>query len=112
MRKARAQFSANFFGCAGYRIIDNQGFSNVDQAVESAIESNPDIVVICSSDEEYQAFAPDIYIRLKDKAIIVVAGNPACKEDLKSKGIDNFIHVKSNVISILTGLNKKLGINR
>ena len=110
MRKARSQFSANFFGCAGYQIIDNQGFDSAEESVKAALQSQADIVVICSSDEEYPLFAPDIYNRLKDNAIIVVAGNPACADELKSKGLDHFIHVRSNVIEILTEFNKMLGI--
>jgi methylmalonyl-CoA mutase len=110
MRKARSQFSANFFGCAGYEIIDNQGFENTDEAVGKAIESKADIVVICSSDEDYLVFAPDIFTRLKDKAIIVVAGNPSSIDELKSKGLENYIHVRSNVVEILNGFNEKLGI--
>jgi methylmalonyl-CoA mutase len=110
MRKARSQFSANFFGCAGYQIIDNQGFDTVEEGVKAAVQSKADIVIICSSDEEYLLFAPDIYNNLKDKAIIVVAGNPACAEELKTKGLSNFIHVRSNVIEILTGFNNMLGI--
>jgi methylmalonyl-CoA mutase len=110
MRKARSQFSANFFGCAGYRILDNKGFDNVKEAIESAVESKADIVVICSSDEEYLLFAPEIYNSLKNKTIIVIAGNPAGTDDLKLKGLENFIHIRSNVIEILTGFNKKLGI--
>ena len=111
MRKARAQFSVNFFGCAGYRVIENQGFSTIEEAVSQVLTSKADIVVLCSSDEEYLLFAPDVYIKLKDKAIIVVAGNPASIEELKSKGLENFIHVRSNVIQILTDFNKRLGIN-
>jgi methylmalonyl-CoA mutase len=110
MRKARSQFASNFFGCAGYRIIDNQGFNTVDDAVKQTIESKPDIVVICSSDEEYLMFAPDIFQRMKDKAIIVVAGKPACIEELKAAGLEHFIHIKSNIIETLEGFNKKLGI--
>jgi methylmalonyl-CoA mutase len=110
MRKARSQFSANFFGCAGYEIIDNQGFENTDEAVGKALESKADIVVICSSDEDYLIFAPDIFTRLKDKAIIVVAGNPSSIDELKSKGLENYIHVRSNVVEILNGFNEKLGI--
>ncbi len=51
--------------------------NTVEEAVKQAIKSKADIVVICSSDEEYPLFAPDIFKRLKDKAITVVAGNPA-----------------------------------
>ena len=110
MRKARSQFAANFLGCAGYRILDNQGFDTVKEAVKTADRSKADIIVICSSDEEYLLFAPEIYNSLKNKAIIVIAGNPASIEELKLKGLENFIHIRSNVIEILTGFNKKLGI--
>jgi methylmalonyl-CoA mutase len=47
---------------------------------------------------------------LKDKAIVVIAGNPPCAEELKAKGIDNFIHVRSNLIETLMGFNNLLGI--
>jgi methylmalonyl-CoA mutase len=49
-------------------------------------------------------------MKMKDKAIVVVAGNPACRGELKSKGIKSFIHVRSNVIETLTEFNIKLGI--
>jgi methylmalonyl-CoA mutase len=111
MRKARAQFSANFFGCAGYQIIDNQGFDSVEEGVKHALRSKAEIVVICSSDEEYLLFAPAIFIRLKEYAIIVIAGNPASIDELKSKGIEHFIHIRSNVIEILTDFNNRLGIH-
>jgi methylmalonyl-CoA mutase len=110
MRKARAQFSANFFGCAGYEIIDNRSFETIDEATKSVMESEADIVVICSSDDEYPKFATELYNKLKEKAIIVVAGNPACGEELKSKGLENFIHLKSNVVQTLSDFNRKLSI--
>jgi methylmalonyl-CoA mutase len=110
MSKARSQFSSNFFGCAGYQIIDNKGFATPAEGVVQALKSNADIVVICSSDEEYLSFAPEIYYSLKGKAIIVVAGNPSSIAELKSKGLENFIHMRSNVIETLTEFNNKLGI--
>jgi methylmalonyl-CoA mutase len=111
MSKARSQFSANFFGCAGYRIIDNLNFNDQDKAINAALETKAEIVVICSSDEEYPVLAPDLFMKLKDKAIVVIAGNPACTDELKSKGIDNFIHLRSNLIETLKDFNHKLGID-
>lgn len=110
MRKARAQFSTSFFGCGGYNIIDNSGFDTVEEAVASALESKADIAVICSSDEEYILYAPDICSRLKGKVLIVVAGNPANKDELKSLGVESFIHLKSNVPLTLADFNKRLGL--
>jgi methylmalonyl-CoA mutase len=110
IRKARSQFTANFFGCAGYQIIDNQGFDTIDEGIKLALQSKAEIVVICSSDEEYLVFAPEIFSMLKDSAIIVIAGNPASIDELKTKGLENFIHVRSNVVETLKEFNKKLGI--
>ena len=112
MRTARAQFSSNFFGCAGYSIIYNNGFSSVEEGVSSALESKADIVVLCSSDEEYPSIAPEAYNLLKGKALVVVAGNPACTEDLKSKGLELFIHMKSDITDTLEFFNTRLGIGR
>jgi methylmalonyl-CoA mutase len=112
MRKARANFACSFFGCAGYRVIDNWGFNTVDKGVASALVSKADIVVICSSDEEYTVFAPDIYSQLKGKAIVVIAGKPASAEELKAIGLDLFIHFRSNVPETLQYFNNRLGIKQ
>ncbi len=111
MRRARAMFSTNFFGCAGFEIIDNQGFKSVESGVKTAIEKNADIVVICSSDDEYEKIAPEIYEKLKGKVITVVAGYPkSIIKNLKEKGIENFIHVKSNILEDLQRFQKELGV--
>ncbi len=111
IRKKRSQFSSGFFECAGYHIIDNQGFDSIDEGVKSALESNAHIIVICSSDDEYSHFAPDICRRLRDKAIVVVAGNPPSIDELKSKGLEFFIHVGSNIPESLSSFNTMLGID-
>ena len=110
MRLARSQFSANFFGCAGYKIIDNLGFDTVEAGVEAAVKAGAEIVVLCSSDDEYAEFAPAAYKALAGRAEFVVAGAPECMEDLKAQGIDQFINVKSNVLETLKAFNAKLGI--
>ena len=108
MRQARAQFSSNFFAVAGYEIIDNLGFATVDEGVEAAIKANADIVVICSSDDEYAEYAIPAFEKLGGKALFVVAGAPACSEELKAAGIENFIHVRVNVLETLKEINNKL----
>ncbi|NBC83082.1 MAG: methylmalonyl-CoA mutase small subunit [Bacteroidetes bacterium] len=109
-RKARASFAFGFFACAGYEIIDNPGFENVDEGVKEAVKAASDIVVICSSDDEYAELAVPVYEQLKEKSVVVVAGMPACAEELKQQGLNNFIHVKSNVLEELQQYHHKLGI--
>lgn len=108
MRLARAQFSTNFFGCAGYEIIDNLGFDTVEAGVDAALEKGADVIVLCSSDDEYATLAPEAFKYLDGRAEFVVAGAPACMDDLKAAGINEFIHVRCNVLETLQNFNAKL----
>ena len=110
MRQARAQFSCNFLASAGYKVVDNLGFPTVEEGVDAALKAGADIVVICSSDDEYAEYAIPAYNYLAGRAMFVVAGNPACAEDLKAAGIENFIHVRVNQLETLKSFNQKLGI--
>jgi methylmalonyl-CoA mutase len=110
MRQARAQFSCNFLAAAGYKVMDNLGFKTVEEGVDAALAAGADIVVICSSDDEYAEYAIPAFQYLNGRAMFVVAGAPACSEDLKAAGIENFIHVKSNQLGTLKEYNAKLGI--
>ena len=92
------------------KIIDNLGFNTIQEGVDAAIKAKADIVVLCSSDDEYAEYAPAAYKALNGRALFVVAGAPACMEDLKAQGIDQFINVKSNVLETLRAFNAKLGI--
>ena len=109
-RQARAQFSCNFLASAGYKVIDNLGFPTVEEGIEAAMKANADIVVLCSSDEEYAEYAIPAFKALNNRAMFVVAGAPECMEDLKKEGIENFIHVKVNQLETLKEFNAKLGI--
>ena len=110
MRQARAQFSCNFLASAGYKVIDNLGFKTVEEGVDAALKAEADIVVICSSDDEYAEYAIPAFKYLDGRAMFVVAGAPACSEDLKAAGIENFIHVRVNQLETLKEYNQKLGI--
>ena len=101
MRQARAQFSCNFLACAGYEVIDNLGFPTVEEGVEAAMKAHADIVVICSSDDEYAEYAIPAFKAVNGRAMFIVAGAPACMEELKTAGIENFIHVRCNVLETL-----------
>jgi methylmalonyl-CoA mutase len=110
MRLARAQFSGSFFACAGYEILDNLGFQTAQEGVEAAFAARADIIVVCSSDEEYPVIAPAVAELVNNKAVVVVAGAPACMEELRQKGITEFIHLRSNMLETLKRFQVKLGI--
>ena len=110
MARARAQFSCNFFACAGIRVQANTFFKDLEEGVKAALESKAEIVVLCSSDDCYAELAPRVKEMLGDKAILVIAGAPACMAELEAQGIGNFIHVKSNVLDTLHNYLTQMGI--
>ena len=110
MARARAQFSCNFFACAGIRVQDNTFFHSIEEGVEAALASKAEIVVVCAADDDYATAAPKVKELLGDRAILVVAGAPACAPELEAQGIRNFINVKSNVLETLKFYLKEMGI--
>ncbi len=110
MARARSQFACNFFACAGIRVVDNTYFASVEEGVAAAKAAGAEIVVICSSDDDYATLAPQAKELLGDQAILVVAGAPACAAELEAQGISNFISVKSNVLETLKSYLKAMNI--
>jgi len=110
MRQARGGFITNFFGCAGYEIFDNAGFASAQEGVQTALDAKPDLIVICSSDEEYATLGVEITQQIKKntkKIPVLIAGNPTEYIDILNKaGVDDYIHVKNNVLEKLNLYNK------
>lgn len=103
MRKARSQFVGNFFGCAGFEIVDNPGFKTVEEGIKAAKDAKPDIVVICSSDDGYADIVEPIFKALNEETIVVLAGYPRNLMDKFNEiGLTNYVHVKSNLLEELT----------
>ena len=106
MRLARAQFSDNFFACAGYELIDNNGFKTVKEGMDAAMEKKADVVVLCSSDDEYPELIPEAVKELNGRAELVLAGPET--DEFKAMGMTNFINVRTNVLATLKAFNAKL----
>ncbi len=99
MRMARANFSLNFFGCAGFEI----------EVAEDYTGKNADLIVLCSSDPEYLALAQEICPNVS--VPVVVAGNPKDQiEALQAAGVQGFIHIQSDAVQTLTSWQNRLGI--
>ncbi len=111
MRKARSNFACNFFACAGFEVVDNPGFASIDEGIAAALAVKPEIVVICSSDEEYAGHAAHAFQALKEHSIVALAGQPVgVTDELKALGMNNFIHIRSNVLETLQQFQQKMGI--
>lgn len=116
MRRVRADFAANFFGCAGYPVIDNPGFRYPEKGIKAALNSGSSIVVLCSSNDEYTTMAPVITESIKKQnpsVKIIVAGYPEnIIEQLKAAGVDDFIHIRSDVLEVLTKYHEEFSITK
>lgn len=100
MRMARATFCQNFFGCAGFEIVES---AEIDPAA--------DLIVLCSSDPEYLELAREIVPQTS--APVVVAGNPKDQiAELQAAGVAGFVHVLSNQIETLTEWQNKMGVSQ
>jgi len=93
MRIARANFAMNFFGCAGFDIVE----------AETYVGTDADLIVLCSSDAEYLALSQEVCATVKIP--VIVAGNPKDQiEALKAAGVQGFVHMQSDAIQTLTDL--------
>lgn len=114
MRLARATFIKNFYGCAGFQSIDTNGIKTAEEGIALAQKHNPDFIVLCSKDEEYLDIANAVVGPIKKafpKATVVIAGYPEEQLDaLKAAGVDEFVHVRTNVVEYLTAVQAKLGV--
>ena len=112
MRKARATFAAEFFGTAGFHLMGEFAFQDVSSAAKEAAASEADIVVMCSSDPDYESVAVAFSTLFKAEApskLLVLAGYPAALiNELKTAGVDEFIHIKTNAVETLSGFQNKL----
>lgn len=114
MRTARAQFSGGFIGCGGFDIVDGIITESNEEALQKALDQNAEITVICGSDDDYAtlgiAFAKKFKEAKKD-GILVLAGYPTDSiEALKEAGVDEFVHIRADLISTLSSFQQKLNI--
>lgn len=107
MSKARAMFASGFFACAGFEIIESELSLNIDNGLAEIEKQNPDIVVVCSSDDEYATVVPELKNKINANTKLVVAGYPIYLVDkFKEIGVTEFIHVKSSILETLTRFQK------
>jgi methylmalonyl-CoA mutase len=103
MRKARATFSQNYLGCAGFHVENHLGFDSVQDAANEIDQGEGNIFVLCSSDDEYPDLVPDFCEAFGDNSVLILAGYP--KEHIESfeeSGIDQFIYSGSNMLETLS----------
>ena len=103
--KARVDFSTDFFNVGGFETTYNVGYENFEEAAKEFFKSGMNILVICSSDDLYSGFVPQLarlVKRAKPLSKIILAGNPVDKiDEYKNSGVDEFIHRNSDMVKVL-----------
>jgi methylmalonyl-CoA mutase len=111
---ARIDFSRGFFEVGGFTVTSDQTFTGAAEACEAAVASGAPIVVVLSTDDRYPEIVPAMALALKAAqpgVVLVVAGFPKDHiEPFKQAGIDEFIHVRSDVHATLAALAQKVGV--
>ena len=105
---ARSSFAADALACAGLS-AEIQRFERTEQIAAS----DADLIVLCSSDPEYLPLATELMAALHARGStvpVVVAGNPETAQQLQAAGIAEFIHIRSNLVDVLSQLQQRLGI--
>lgn len=113
--KPRAEFSTGFFEVGGFEVLKNDGFMTTDEAAKAATASGAFAAIICSTDDTYPELVPPVAEKIKaDKPemIVMLAGAPAPEHEpaYREAGVEEFIHVRSDCLQILTWLQQQGGI--
>lgn len=107
--KGRADFSTGFFEVGAFEVLKNNGFMDVDSAVEAGLASGAGIGVICSTDDVYPEIVPAIAKAMRQAGSsmkLVVAGRPPkdLEETYRAAGIDHFIYMGADCYGLLSTL--------
>lgn len=112
MRKARAGFAFDFLGVGGYKMEDEKSYATVLEAAETSASSSSDIVVICSSDQDYLESAVEFvnaFRAINSEKVLILAGCPeGIADKLKQAGLDTCIHLRSDILETLGFIHNKI----
>lgn len=111
MRKARAAFAYDFIGVSGYNVLQEKSFESAETAAKLSAESDSSVVVMCSSDEDYDATALDFvktFRALNNTKVLLIAGAPENLEELTEVGLDGCVNLRSDVIATISSIQSKV----
>lgn len=111
MRKARAAFSYDFIGVSGFDVHQEESFESAVVAATKSAESNSHVVVICSSDQDYDETAMDFinaFRAIDSNKVLLLAGAPKNMDELTEAGLDGVVNMRSDVLITLSAIQKKV----
>jgi len=111
MRKARAAFAYDFVGVSGFDVHQEESFESAEAAASESANSDSHVVVICSSDQDYDesavAFIKAFRAITTDK-VLLLAGAPKNMDELTEAGLDGVVNMRSDVLVTLSSIQNKI----
>jgi methylmalonyl-CoA mutase len=112
MRKARAAFAYDFLGVSGFELWPEKSYESALKAAKESAKSKSHVVVICSSDQDYDEGAlafVKAFRKLNRDKVLLLAGNPIhLIGELTEAGLDGCIHLKSDIIATIANVQRKI----
>ena len=112
--KARADFARGFFEAGGCEVIYNAGVQTISEGLQQAVFSGARAFVLCSTDDTYPELVPTFVEQIKKadpSNLCVLAGYPKDQvEAHKQSGIDEFIFLGADVVTIISSIFDKTGV--
>lgn len=111
MRKARAGFAYDFLGVSGFNVLQEKSFDSYEAGAKAGAQSDSQVVVICSSDQDYEDTALDFvksFRALNLDKVLLLAGAPANIEELTRAGLNGCVNLRSDVIKTISEIQKEI----
>jgi methylmalonyl-CoA mutase len=111
MRKARAAFAYDFIGVSGFTVLQEQSFENAEKAATESAKSDSHVVVICSSDQDYDESALGFvkaFRAITTKKVLILAGAPKNMDELTEAGLDGVVNMRTDVLTTLSSIQEKV----
>ncbi|MCX7908466.1 MAG: methylmalonyl-CoA mutase family protein [Ignavibacteria bacterium] len=104
--RERLDFTKDFFNVGGFEVTTSDSISLIEDAFNVFSEKNPNIIVFCAKNDKYPEFVPrlaSLIKKAKPLTITVLAGLPSSEEIelYRNNGVDEFIHIKSDIVEVL-----------
>jgi methylmalonyl-CoA mutase len=112
----RLDFTRGFFQVGGLTVEDKRWFRTPEEAAEAALVSGAPIIVAVGLGDTYVEHVPALAKAIKvsplgqGRTLLVACLPKDHAEAFKETGIDDFIHVRSDVHAVLGGLAKGMGV--
>ncbi len=111
--RIRADWTSAFFQVGGFKLLNQDDYADVPEALGALKESGATVAVITSDDETYAATAEALAREITDACegvTILLAGAPGDNEEAwRAAGISDFVNVRVNNYTFNRGLLESMG---